>query len=424
MSTAATVADVRGVLRGPFRVLVAGRLLDAIGNGMTLSLLVVYLAEVRGIPILIASLVLTWMAVLGMAAAPLAGTLTDRFGPRRVILVAVALECVGVALLSQVTSAGSAFAVATLMAIGGAGIWGPISTFTAQIVPEEKRPTAFAVSFMCLNLGLGIGGLIGAAVVDISRPETFVTLYLLDAATYAFTWVAVASLRGHGGPVPRADSDIPGAGAEPGGWRVALGDRRLRRMVAASLLLLTFGYGSLEAGLAIFVTDTARLPEGVIGIVWLVNTAMIVVSQLFVLAWVRGRSRTRMIGLVGALWGASWLILALVPGIPATAGVVVLLASTAVFALGESVWSPTAPALVNAIAPDHLRGRYNSAQTLTWSVSAALAPVLSGLLIGAGRGALWAALVGLGCLAAGTYAQTLRNVVSAEEDGRETRVSA
>ena len=419
MSTAATVADVRQVLRGPFRILVAGRLMDAIGNGMTLSLLVVYLSQVRGIPILIASLVLTWMAVLGMAAAPLTGTLTDRYGPRRVILYAVAVECAGVALLSQVTSAGAAFAVASLMAIGGAGIWGPISTFTAQIVPEEQRPTAFAVSFMCLNLGLGVGGLIGAAIVDISRPETFVLLYLIDAATYAFTWLAVASLRGLGGPVPR-DEDEP----TTGGWRVALGDRRLRRMVAVSLLLLTFGYGSLEAGLAIFVTDTALLPEGIIGFVWLVNTVTIVVCQLFVLTWVRGRSRTRMIGLVGLLWGSSWLILALVPEIPHTAAIVVLLTSTAVFALGESVWSPTAPALVNSIAPDHLRGRYNSAQTLTWSVSAALAPVLSGLLIGAGRGAMWAATVGIGCLAAAAYAQTLRRVVSPEEDGRETRVSA
>lgn len=392
--------------------------MDSIGNGMTLSLLVVYLSQVRGIPILIASLVLTWMAVLGMAAAPLAGTLTDRYGPRRVILVAVALECAGVALLSQVTSVGAAFAVASLMAIGSAGIWGPISTFTAQIVPEEQRPTAFAVSFMCLNLGLGVGGLIGAAIVDISRPETFVILYLVDATTYAFTWLAVASLRGLGGPVP-LDEDTP----TTGGWRTALGDRRLRRMVAVSLLLLTFGYGSLEAGLAIFVTDTARLPEGIIGIVWLVNTVTIVACQLFVLAWVRGRSRTRMIGIVGLLWGSSWLILALVPEIPYTAAIVVLLASTAVFALGESVWSPTAPALVNAIAPDHLRGRYNSAQTLTWSVSAALAPVLSGLLIGAGRGAMWAAIVGIGCLAAAAYAQTLRGVVTPDEDGRAARVS-
>ena len=119
-----TVAEVRAVLHGPFRTLALGRFLDAIGSGLTMSLLVVYLAEVRGFAILTASLVLTWMAVVGLAAAPTAGTLTDRFGPRPVILVAILLEASGVALLSQVTTVPAAFAVATVMAVGAAGIWG------------------------------------------------------------------------------------------------------------------------------------------------------------------------------------------------------------------------------------------------------------------------------------------------------------
>ena len=51
MSSAATAwADVRLVLRGPFRVLAVGRFLDSVGSGLTMSLLVVYLAEVRGLP--------------------------------------------------------------------------------------------------------------------------------------------------------------------------------------------------------------------------------------------------------------------------------------------------------------------------------------------------------------------------------------
>jgi MFS family permease len=75
--------------------------------------------------------------------------------------------------------------------------------------------------------------------------------------------------------------------------------------------------------------------------------------------------------------------------------------------------------LVNAIAPDHLRGRYNSAQSLTWSLGASLAPVLSGLLIGAGRGVVWAVIVGLGCVGAAAFAQTLRPLLTPAEDGRE-----
>lgn len=411
-----TTAEVRAVLRGPFGRLALGRFLDAIGNGLTLSLLVVYLSEVRGLPIFTASLVLTWMAVVGLAAVPLAGSLTDRFGPRPVLLVAILVEASAVALVSQVTTAPAAFAVSTLLAIGAAGIWGPLTTFTAQVVEEEQRTTAFAVGFMLLNLGLGVGGLIGAAIIDIDRPETFVVLYLVDALTYLFAWIAVASLRGLGGPVaPAADGEATRA---TDGWRTVLADRRLRRQIAVSLLLLTCGYGSLEAGLAIFVTDTAGLPERLIGIAWMANTVTIVLGQLVVLRLIRGRSRTRLIGAVGVLWGVSWLLLAAVPGVSPAPAIAVLLASTVIFALGETMWSPTAPALINSIAPDHLRGRYNSAQSLTWSLGATLAPLGSGALIGAGRGVTWALLIAVGCLAAAVFAQTLRPMLTAAEDGR------
>jgi MFS family permease len=112
-------------------------------------------------------------------------------------------------------------------------------------------------------------------------------------------------------------------------------------------------------------------------------------------------------------------MLSVVPGVPVAPAIAILMVSTVVFALGETLWSPTAPALINAIAPDHLRGRYNSAQSLTWSLGASLAPVLSGLLIGAGRGVVWAVIVGLGCIGAAAFAQTLRPLLTPEEDGRE-----
>ncbi len=413
-----TLGEIRTVLRGPFRILAAGRFLNAIGNGMTLSLLVVYLSQVREIPILTASLVLAWMAVVGLAATPMIGTFTDRFGPRPVLLIAIGLEALGVALLSQVTNVPAAFAVASLMSLGAAGIWGPDSTFTARLVPEEMRTTAFALGFMLLNLGLGLGGLIGALIIDIARPETFVLLYLVDAATFGFSFIAVLALRGHGGPSPAATADAQRSEDPPDGWAAAVADGRLRRLVAVSLLLLVCGYGSVEAGLAIFITDTAELPESAIGLVWLTNTLTIVVGQILVLRLLRGRSRTRLIGVVGLLWGVSWLILAAVPEIPRMPAFILLLGSTVIFALGETVWSPTAPALVNAIAPDHLRGRYNSAQSLTWNLGAMGAPLASGALIGAGRGALWALLVGVGCVLAGLYAQTLRHMLSRSEDGQ------
>lgn len=411
-SIASTWGELRGVLQGPFRILAVGRFLDSLGSGLTMSLFVVYLAEVRGLPILTATLVLSWMAVIGLAATPVAGSLTDRFGPRPVMLVAVIIEAVGTALIAFVNGAVSAFAVATIITLGASGVWGPISTLTARLVAPHQRPTAFALSFMLLNLGLGLGGLLAATIVDISRPETFMWLYFIDSATYLALWIAVLRLRGHGGPV-RDDSD-----EGRGGWTTVLRDRRIMGVIVVSLVLLTCGYGSMEAGLSIYITSVAGESERIIGIVFLANTLTIVLAQLVVLGWLRGRSRVRMMGVTAGLWAVAWLLIVPAPAAGLVGGAVLFVAYAVVFALGESVWSPTVPALVNSIAPEHLRGRYNSAQSLTWSLSSMLAPLSAGLLIGGGRGVLWAALTAGGCAIAGVAAQGLRRGLTPVEDGR------
>jgi hypothetical protein len=48
-------------------------------------------------------------------------------------------------------------------------------------------------------------------------------------------------------------------------------------------------------------------------------------------------------------------------------------------------------------------------------------PVSAGLLLEAGLGGLWIVLVICGCLVASALALSLRRLVTAEQDGRETR---
>jgi MFS family permease len=419
MSTRTAFNETRVLLRGPVRVLLIGTLMSSIGSGMTLALFVVYLHQVRGIPIPWATAVLSWMAVVGLAASPLAGTLTDRLGPRPVLLGGTVTMASAVFLYGYVTTLPLAFGVSTLAAIGTSTLWSPASTFLARLVREDQRTTAFGLQFMLLNLGLGLGGLVGALIVDVDRPRTFQILYAVDAVTFLVYFVAVASLRGMGGPLPVVDD-----GQRAPGWREVVRDRVLVRLVVVSLVLMTFGYASMESGLAIFITTVAGLDEHWVGVIFFVNTMVIVVGQLTALGILRGRSRTRALGGVGLLWGVAWLMLPLTSLVSDTLAVVVLVVSMAVFAAGETLWAPTGPALFNALAPEELRGRYNAASGLTWSVSAALGPLVAGALIGTGRGLLWAFVTGLGCLMAAALAQTLRPHLSADQDGRQAGVGS
>lgn len=79
------------------RRLLVGTLLSAIGNGMTLPFLFVYLTQVRGLDSSVVGFVVAWMGLLALGLAGPAGTLIDRHGARRVLLPLYLVDATGVA---------------------------------------------------------------------------------------------------------------------------------------------------------------------------------------------------------------------------------------------------------------------------------------------------------------------------------------
>ncbi len=396
------------------RRILLGNTLSAIGSGMTVPLLIVYLGQVRGLGTGTAGLVVAYMALVSLLLMPATGILVDRWGPRPVLIGGLLVEALGVALLARVDSTGSAFAVATIVSLGASFTWSPQSALLGRLSSADERQRVFGIQFMLLNLGIGIGGIVAALVVDVTSTSTFTVLYLADAMTYLLYVAVLLTLRGVGvGPAPIEE----GAPAD-GGYRDVLRDRVLLRVAILALVLLTCGYGSLEVGMPVIITVVNGLPVSWVAISFTVNTATIVVMQLGVLRLIRGRSRSRLMALVAVLWALSWLILGASGLLPAGLAIVAICLSTLVFAVGETLWAPVMPAIVNDLAPDHLRGRYNSVQSLVWGVSGALGPGLAGLLLGAGLVAVWIPLVVVGCLGAGVLALQLRSHLTPALDGR------
>ena len=77
-------------------------------------------------------------------------------------------------------------------------------------------------------------------------------------------------------------------------------------------------------------------------------------------------------------------------------------ACAAVFAFGETLLQPTIPALVNDLAPDHLRGRYNALSSGAFQLAAVIAPPIAGFLIGRALGDVYIGLLVVGCLVSGS----------------------
>jgi MFS family permease len=407
--------DFRSTVRGPLRRFYTCTFIACIGNGLTLSLFVIYLHNVRGFSTSFATLLLALSAVVGLASTPLWGTMTDRVGPFPVIMFAYFADAVALVFWAFAHTHEQAILAALLIAVFGGAGWGPMSTMLSRLVSPDHRQRAFGVNFMLVNLGIGFGALISASVVDLRRPDTFVALYIFNAGVTLLASFFYVSIRQHGHPVSGEHHD-PDKSAE--GWSVVLRDNRMVRYVVGSVFLMVGGYGSLDSGLSLFVVNDLKISVHAIGVIFFFNTTTIVVAQLWVLNRIEGRSRTRVLGVVAAFWFLFWIILASTLALPEVASIPLLCLAMVVFAIGETMLQPVGSAIVNDIAPEHLRGRYNAAASLSWGISSTLAPAVTALYFSVHVGNWWPLGTGLTALVGGLMMMDLGRHISASADGR------
>ena len=378
------------------RLLLSIVVLEFLGTGLVLPFNVVYLHEVRGFTLSDAGLLLGLPALVGLLVVGPGGTLIDRVGARPVQVATLCLLVVADLVLAFASTVPVAALALVLNGLGFGLSWPAWQSLVASVIPRHLRQRYFGLNFTLLNLGIGIGGIAGGLLVDVDRTWTFQSLYLVDAASFVPALLLLLGPLRHvaGRPEPHHEEHATRVGY------LAV----LRRPGVAVLTVLGFaasfvGYAQLNAGLPAYARAVSEVPTEGLGLAFAANTLVIVAIQLFVLQRIEGRRRTRVIAVMGGLWSLAWLSLGLSGLVPGTVGATLLVATCAsVFGLGETLLQPTIPALVNDLAPDHLRGRYNAMSSAGFQAASVAGPPVAGLLIGRGLGAVWIGLLLVGLL--------------------------
>lgn len=130
---------------------------------MIMPFLVIYLRDARGFPIQQAALVLSTMAVVGLAVAPLTGWLIDKVGARRTLMGALSLAATSGVLTIWVDEPWKAFAWALLMGGSFSSMWPSAHALMASVVEPDQRASVYSVHFALLNAGIGLGAVCSAA---------------------------------------------------------------------------------------------------------------------------------------------------------------------------------------------------------------------------------------------------------------------
>jgi MFS family permease len=375
------------------RKIIFGICLNAIGGGMTLSLLLVYLHDMRGFTNTFGGLLLAYGSLVSIIASTPMGALVDRIGPKKVMIGGLLLNSAAAFSLSQVQTHFQAVIVITGLNIAGQAIWPSQSVILTRVTPERDRPKIFGFNFMLLNLGLGLGGLLSSLIIQRGDLLSFQIMYWVDASTFLLYLLIVLTLRGE-----HVNKYIPKE-HEPktGSYKDLFEIKPLMFLGIAGIILFTFGYGTIQAGIPVFATQFLGLSPKWLGIIFGVNTLSIVIFQPLVMRVIDKYSKYAALIAVGLVWALSWVFVGIAPYLPLFASGIALSLSQFIFAVGEMIQAPTIPTLANELAPEHIRGRANAWMSLQWSVSGVLGPAITGLMLGADLATAWIITMFIGC---------------------------
>jgi MFS family permease len=373
-------------------VLELGALVNAFGNGVVLPFLLIYLHNVRGIPFGLAGSAAALQSAVALASSFLGGTLSDRVGPKRVLLGSLVVMTVAFGLMPLIRTAWDAFAIYTLWGIGSGSFWPSQSALLAGLTPAARRAPAYALQRLAMNVGVALGGVVAGLIASVGHPRTFTLLFAIDCATFLGYMVVLARVR-----APALHEGRLG-----GSWRAVLRDRVFTVFTLLNAAFITAAISLVVELLPAFGKNVAGISEREVGIVFALDAVGVVVFQLPVVKLSEGRRRMRGYALMGVLWAVTLLtVWAAGSWTRATAAFAILAGVMLVFAVGECLHGAIHAPLSVDLAPPQLVGRYLAAASISWQIGWIIGPAAGGFLLQHRPLLLWpiAAGVNLACAA-------------------------
>ncbi|GAA2106215.1 MFS transporter [Kitasatospora saccharophila] len=389
------------------RRLAALLLVNAVGNGLFLTVGTLWFTRGLGFSAGVVGAALTAAGLCGVPAAVPVGRLCDRLGAKPVLAVVHVLQAGATAVFAFTSSL---WLFVLLVCVTGAasranGV--ARSTLYAHALPAGARTRALAVLRALNNVGIGAGAALGSLVLAHGGRGALRTAVCASAAAYL---LALLPLRA----VPTGAAPAPDAAR-------AVAARPLRDLpfvgVAVLNAVVNTLYVVLEVGLPLWTLGHTAARPAVTG--WLLLTNTVLVALLQVLATRRvselaGAARSFRLG--GLLVGAACLTVAGAAGRTPGVAVAVLLGAVVLLTAGEVLSQAGSWALSYGLAPEHAHGAYQGVLHTGVALGQALAPAaLTALVLPHGTTG-WAALAAVFACAALTLPPVARHAARRNAD--------
>ena len=364
---------------------------------MVVPFLTIYLTQQRGYEPIAVGWLLSASALGGVLGAYLGGWLTQRFGPIGVVVGTLALTAPTYAVIPYCHSLPALFVALVAQQVTNAATRPAVSTAITFFTPTDRHAQALALNRLAINLGCSIGPVIGGLLAEIDFYWIFPTnaVFSVGAALAAFVFFASTHAPDSAGATPDEEPASVSPASSP--WRdpVFLG----------FLGLLTLGeviFFQVLVTVPLYWREWCGFGEALIGVLFAVNTALIVLCEMPLTRWAR---RFRPLGLVATGVGCYGVGFALTPfGTTALAAAALVV----VWTVGEMLSAPFSATYAAGRSSRKQRGPYMAAYAMAFSVANVIAPIVGLALYEWSPLAPWWCALGLTGLISGGFLSLIR----------------
>ncbi|MBW4653542.1 MAG: MFS transporter [Kaiparowitsia implicata GSE-PSE-MK54-09C] len=369
---------LNGFPRFDYRVwiLIAGRLLSQLGTGFTLFYAPIFFANQVGLSATAVGLGIGSGSIAGIVGRVVGGSLADspRWGRRWTLLVSAAVSALADVFLAVATDFPIFLTGNLLMGLGIGLYWPATEAVVVDLTTVDQRHEAFAITRLGDSVGLGLGVVLGGAVISLTG--AYRALFVLDGISFVVFFGVVYWAIAETLDPQNLNPDMSE------GWKVALRDRALLTYAVVNSLLTTY-LAHVNSGLPLYFTRFVPSGSGVgfteatVSALFSWHIVLTVLTQLPIIKVLRPFSQPHALMVSSGLWSLGFVLM-WVTGVVPSGNLWWAVLALSVMAIATVAYTPSASSLVVGLAPVAFRGVYLSVNSLCWAVGYFVGPALGG----------------------------------------------
>ena len=362
-----------------------------IGRGMVIPFTIIYFTQIVGLKGSIVGGGIAAASIAGLLGVTITAGLIDRFGGKPILVISICLMGAAYIALAWAESVTPYLLITFVFYVASQSYWPSIDSLTASIAHPENVITSFSIVRVGNAVGIGMGGLIGGVLVSGGGLTQYRLMFTIGGALFIvgalLIWLLVRA--------PAIIPDAPDSTEEAIGWKRVLQDRTFMYAMAL-LFVLVLGFTQMNMSVPPFLRGEAGASEGFIGLLFFLNTIIIIALQVPIASRVNRGNAGLLLSIAALTWAAAFGFMVLTIDSISAAYLVF-----AMFTFGELLFMPLSAVFAVRLAPLRLRGRYFSLLSMTWGGSAAIATLVAGWVQDADDPVrLWPVMVGVMLIAA------------------------